>query len=199
MDWIPRTAILPLRDDTRCFATQTPVRFLPDPFLLRLLMNKNSLICFRTSKVLHESLTKVAKEDHRSLSSTIEIALTHYLKERKAFQAVIEEKRQYQRKALSVPALINQHRPGQMAIGTIKDISIGGVNVSINKDLKHQLLIDSQGSRFEIVFNLPSEDKPIKLSCESKRVADIEDNIRIGAFFVDGDFKSYKALQTYLM
>ncbi len=48
-------------------------------------MKKDSLICFRASKDLHESLAQVAKEDRRSLSSTIEMALNNYLKERRAF------------------------------------------------------------------------------------------------------------------
>ena len=162
-------------------------------------MKKDSLICFRASKDLHESLDQVAKEDRRSLSSTIEIALTNYLKERKAFRGVEKEKRQYPRKALSVPAVINQQEQGQMGIGSITEISLGGAKVLIPKEFKHQILIDSQGSRFEIVFNLPAGNKPIRLSCESARVVDSDDSIHVGAYFVDADFKSYKALQTYLM
>jgi hypothetical protein len=30
-------------------------------------------------------------------------------------------------------------------------------------------------------------------------VVDAEDSVQVGAFFVDADFKSYQALQTYLM
>ena len=162
-------------------------------------MKKDSLICFRASKDLHESLARVAKEDRRSLSSTIEMALNNYLKERKAFQSVEKEKRQYPRKILSVPAVINQEEHGQMGIGAITEISLGGVKVLIHKDFKNKILIDAQGSRFEIAFNLPTENKPIRLSCESARVVDAEDSIHVGASFFDADFKSYKALQTYLM
>ena len=162
-------------------------------------MTKDGHISFRASKDLHESLAQVAKEDRRSLSSTIEMVLTNYLKGRKAFQGVEKEKRQYPRKALTVPAVINQQEPGQTGIGAITEISLGGVKVLIPKDSKHQILIDSQGSRFEIVFILPTENKPIRLSCESKRVVDAEDSIHVGAIFVDADFKSYKTLQTYLM
>jgi hypothetical protein len=162
-------------------------------------MTKNGHISFRASKDLHESLAQVAKEDRRSLSSTIEMALTNYLKERKAFRGVEKEKRQYPRKTLAVPAVINQQKLGQTGIGAITEISLGGVKVLIPKDFKHQILIDSQGSRFEIVFNLHTESKPIRLSCETKRVVDAEDSIHVGAIFVDADFKSYKTLQTYLM
>jgi hypothetical protein len=162
-------------------------------------LKKDGHISFRASKDLHESLARVAREDRRSLSSTIEIALTNYLKERKAFQGVEKEKRQYPRKALSVPAVINQQESGQTGIGAITDISLGGVRVLIPKDFKHQILLDSRGSRFEIVLNLPAENKPIKLSCESTRVVDAEGSVHIGACFVDADFRSCRALQTYLM
>jgi hypothetical protein len=162
-------------------------------------MRKDSLICFRLSKNLHESLAKVARDERRSLSSTIEIILTNYLKEKKVFKSIKREKRQYPRKALSIPAVINQQEHGQIRMGAITEISLGGVKILIPKDFKHRILIDSQGSRFEIFFNLPADNKPIKLFCESNRVVDAEDSIHVGAFFVDADFKSYKALQTYLM
>ena len=162
-------------------------------------MKKDGHISFRASKELHESLARVAREDRRSLSSTIEIVLTNYLKGRKAFQGVEKERRQYPRKVLSVPAVINQQESGQTGIGAITEISLGGVRVLIPKDFKHQILIDSQGSRFEIVFNLPAENRPIRLSCESNRVVDGEDGVQVGACFVDADFKNYKTLQTYLM
>jgi hypothetical protein len=162
-------------------------------------MKKDSLICFRTSKDLHESLAQVARVDRRSLSSTIEMVLTNYLKERKAFRGDVKEKRQHPRKALSVPAVINLKDPGQMGVGSVTEISLGGVSVIIPKDFKHQIRIDEQESRFEIVFNLPDGNRPICLSCESKRVTDGEDSVHVGASFVDADFKSYRSLQTYLM
>ena len=92
-------------------------------------MKKDSLICFRASRNLHESLAAVAREDRRSLSSTIEMVLTAWLKERKAFQGVAQEKRRHPRKSLSVPAVLNLPEPGRMGIGAITEISLGGVKV----------------------------------------------------------------------
>jgi hypothetical protein len=162
-------------------------------------MKKDSLICFRASSDLRELLTQVSKEDNRSLSSTIEIALTTYLKGKKAYRIVKKEKRQYPRKAISVPAVINQQDLGQMGIGSIMEISLGGVRIIIPKDFKHQIIMDTQGSKFEIVFNLPNENKPIKMCCESKNVDDSKGDVYVGASFVDADFQSYKALHAYLM
>ena len=86
-----------------------------------------------------------------------------------------------------------------MGIGAITEISLGGVKVLVLKDSKNQILIDSQGWRFEITFNLPMENKPLSLSCESTRMVDAQETIQVGASFVDADFNSYKTLQTYLM
>jgi hypothetical protein len=162
-------------------------------------LKKDSLICFRASKDLHEALSKVAKENRRSLSSMVEIALNKYLKEIKADRDVTKEKRQYPRKAVSVPAVINQQDQGCMGIGFITELSLGGIRVLIPKDFKYKISIDEQGSKFEIVFNLPTETKPLTLSCESKSMVDSEEGIHVGASFFDADFQNYKALQTYLM
>jgi len=162
-------------------------------------MKKDSLICFRASKELHDSLAKVAKADRRSLSSTIEMILTNYLKEKNAFHGAEQEKRQYPRKVLSAPAVINQNKEGKVGIGAISEISLGGLKILIPKEFNQQIEINTKGSRFEIVFTLPTENKPIVMSCESTRIADNEDSIQVGAIFVDADFKNYKALQTYLM
>lgn len=162
-------------------------------------MRKESLICFRTSKDLHESLAYIAKKSRRSLSSIIEMALTSYAKERRAFQGVANDKRQYPRRVLSVPVVINLRESGQMAIGAIMDISLGGVRILIPRNFKYQIPIADKGSRFEIVFSISSEKQPVSLICESKRVIDTEEGICVGASFIDADFNSYKILQTYLM
>lgn len=162
-------------------------------------MRKESLICFRTSRDLHESLAYIAKKSRRSLSSIIEMALTNYAKERKAFQGVANDKRQYPRKAISVPVVMNLRELGQVAIGAITDISLGGVKILIPKNFKYQVPIEELGSTFEIVFSLSTEKKPLSLFCESKRIIDNEDSICIGASFIDADFNSYKTLQAYLM
>ena len=164
-----------------------------------MIVKKDSLICFRASKDLHESIAQVAKEEQRSVSSMIEMALTNYLKERKSFPTDKKEKRLYPRKSISVPTIISQADKGQIGIGSVMDISLCGAGILVPKDLQNNIQIDSQGSRFEIVFNLPSENKPIKLSCESKRISDSEDCVHVGATFVDAEFQSYRSLQTYLM
>ena len=162
-------------------------------------MKKNSLICFRASKDLHQSLAQIAKEDQRSVSAIIEMVLANHLKERKSIPVDRREQRQYPRKAISVPTIINQMDNGRIGMGSISEISLSGVRILIPKDFQNNIQINTEGSKFEIVFNLPSENKPIRLSCESKRVTDAEECIHVGAAFIDAGFQNYKTLQSYLM
>lgn len=164
-------------------------------------MRKDSLVCFRLSRNMRESLARVAHEEKRSLSSMIDIVLSNYLKERKALKGIKKEKRQYPRKAVSVPAFINQFSPGDKKLhtGSVTNISHGGVYISIPQDVPDNILIDPDKTKFEIIFTLPNESRPIRLTCEPRRVVDSKDAINIGASFVDADFNSYKALHTYLM
>ena len=164
-------------------------------------MRKDSSICFRASKELHDGLLQVSKEDRRSLSSTIAIILVDYLNKRKvsATSDGKNEKRQYPREVLSVPAVINRPDTDKVGIAAITEISLGGVKILLPKELEERLLIDGQGSKFEVVFNLPSNNKPIRLACESRCIIDSIDSVQVGASFVDADFQNYKALQAYLM
>jgi hypothetical protein len=160
---------------------------------------KSSLICFRADQELHDSLVRIAKEEQRSLSSTIEMALINYVTEKKAYRGIEKEKRQYPRKSLSVPAMINKQDPVRTEIGAVTEISLCGLRVLIPKDFNYKTMIDTQGVRFEIIFALPAGNRPIKLSCESKSAVDSQDGIHVGAAFVDADFQSYRSLQSYLM
>jgi len=160
-------------------------------------MKKNSLICFRASKALHESLAQIAHADRRSLSSMIEMILTNYLTDKKTFPGI--EMRKHPRKPVSLPTVINQREFEQIGKGLIIDISLGGARILIPKDFEQNITINSKGSKFDIIFDLSAENNPIKMVCESIRVVDDDASIIVGAFFVDAEFNSYQSLQTYLM
>jgi hypothetical protein len=161
-------------------------------------MIKEKLICFRASRDLYEALSTIAKEERRSLSSTIELALIKNLNERKAFKHIISEKRQFSRKTFSAPVVISRQDPKQMGIGTVQEISLGGIGVMLSHEFIQSMRIDFDNAQFEIVFNLPHDKRPVTLVCETKRVVDSKDCIHIGAAFINADFQSYKSLNTYL-
>ena len=49
-------------------------------------MKKDITICFRTSKDIREFLDKLAKEEHKTLSSAIEDIICHLIKREEHFQ-----------------------------------------------------------------------------------------------------------------
>ncbi len=163
-------------------------------------MKKDKSICFRVSGEVHDGLVRVSRDERRSLSSTIEIILSDYLNKRKSSTVESrQEKRQYRRETLSVPAVIIQADNEQECIVDITELSMGGLKISLAKDLEDQLRIEGQDARFEVVFNLPSSSKPIRLACEPKRVVNNENSVHIGAAFVNADNHNSKALRSYLM
>ena len=162
-------------------------------------MKKDSSICFRASRDLHNALVAISKQERRSLSSTINIILADYLKQRPATTGATREKRQYPREAISVPAVIDQPDVAQPGIVTIADVSLGGLRITIPRKQENRPAIDAEGARFHAVFNLPSSHFQIRLACESRYAIDTTDSICVGAVFVDGNFQSYRTLQAYLI
>lgn len=164
-------------------------------------MKKDSIICFRVSKDLHEALAHIAQNEKRSLSSVIDIVLSHYVKEHKSVKSLTKERRQYPRKGIIAPVLIKQHDSGETKIdtGSITDISLGGVRITIPRDAKCVISRDADPCKFEIIFTLPNENKLVYLMCEPRSVINDEESVHVGASFVDANFQNYKTLQTYLM
>jgi hypothetical protein len=123
------------------------------------------------------------------------------LKGQKVFNDISKEKRRYKRTITSIPAFINKNGSGKeiAPIGSIMDISLGGLRVSIPRGMKYKVLTGLRKAEFEITFTLPGEKEPIRVNCKSRRVVDSEDNIHVGASIIDADFHSYKSLTDYLM
>jgi len=166
-----------------------------------IIMKKDSLICFRVNRNLQESLVAISLEERQSLSSIIETVLTAYLQMRKTIKEISSERRSHRRKTVLAPALIKQYSNGATKLDTavITDISLGGMQITIPKDEKHKLSVAPQKSKFEVVFVLPDDNKPLYMTCESRRIIDSRDSMRVGASFTNDVSQSYKTLQTYLM
>jgi hypothetical protein len=112
-----------------------------------------------------------------------------------------KERRHNSRKTILAPTLIKKYDLAgtTLCTGAITNISLGGVRITIPKDVKCEISLDPQTSKFEIVFTLPNEKGLIRFACESCRVVDSEESIHVGAAFIDADLQSYKVLQTFLM
>jgi hypothetical protein len=88
---------------------------------------------------------------------------------------------------------------GPLQAGTIMDISLGGLRISLPKEFAGEIAINSHGHELEAIFTLPNEKRPISIKCKPHRFIAANAEKQMGASFVDSDFSSYKTLQSYLM
>jgi hypothetical protein len=164
-------------------------------------MKKDSLICFRVCRHVQEAMVNVSLEEREALSSIVNVVLSNYLQMREMIKKTDFERRSHERKAFLTPALIKHYGPKGTKLNTavITDISLGGVQVTILKDSQPEVPSAPLTLKFEIVFTLPNDNNPIYMTCESRRVVDSQNNIRVGAAFTGDESDSHKKLQTYLM
>ena len=132
------------------------------------------------------------------LEMIVNCHLFNDLKNREGFK---NEKRQHPRIITSIPAFISngRSREEKLRIGSIIDISLGGLRISIPRGMEHKVLNGLQATEFEIITKLPNGNKPIRLKCKSKRAVYSKDNIHVGASVIDAHSRSYKAFKNYLM
>jgi len=164
-------------------------------------MNKDVTICFRTSADLRASLKKVAKRKKRTLSSLIENVVYDYLEQISAVQGLKGERRRFPRKETTIPAMISEVGRDEKLFftGTILDLSLNGVRISVPKESKYNIVENGDNYFLEILFALPNNPQPMSFKCKPCRFFDTGQDVQMGAFFSDADFKSYQGLQEYLV
>ncbi len=160
-------------------------------------MAKTSLICFRTSENLRSALEKISQTERRPLSSTIEYILYEYVEQREP-KDVSGEKRRYPRRGVSVPALVTMAgaESGGVHAGIVKDVSLGGLKISLPRDLEERL---QESPTMSIVFTLPETKRALTVECAPKHLSHTNGEINIGTAFVNTDFASCQNLQDYLL
>jgi len=162
-------------------------------------MKKEVTICFRTSDELRGALENAAHEDHRSLSSAIELILTDYLEKNHEFPHQ-KERRRFVRKQVSIPAQIRSiDSDNKEHEAVILDISLSGLRVSLPKESMPEIYEGADDSKFETSCALPEEEKSIRIVCRPQRVIPVNGDIHVGASFVDSEFTNYQQLQQYLV
>ena len=162
-------------------------------------MKKQVTICFRTSDELRGAVEEVAKRDHRSLSSAIELILMEYLNRNSDYPQQ-HERRRYGRKQVSIPAKIKTADAKKKQYrAMILDISLSGLRLSMPKESLPQIYEGDVTPKFETSFVLPQNDRSMRIVCKPQRVVPVNGNIQVGASFVDTEFTQYQELQQYLM
>ena len=164
-------------------------------------MKKESTICFQTSSEMKGALEEIAEEEQRNVSSIVEAIVFQYLKSNKGFQGIIQNRRRFDRKKVSLEAYIGDPRWQRRDFEkcNILDVSLGGIRFSVPKGTKLEILPDCTATEYSVIFTIPNNPWPTKVNCRFQQAGESEEAIQIGAAIVSHDFSTYSALQKYLV
>jgi hypothetical protein len=120
------------------------------------------------------------------IEAIVDCYLFRDLNSREVSYVFKKEKRKHPRTTTSIPAFISSGGSGKekLYIGSIKNVSLGGLLISIPQGMKHKVLTDPQTTEFDIITTFPDKNKPIHLKCKSQRVVYYRDNIHVGASII---------------
>ncbi len=110
----------------------------------------------------------------------------------------VTEKRQHQRKKVSLPAFVVV--PGSHAVhpALIHDISCGGLRIYVSKESGARTLHFERQLSLNVLFTLPEHPGSVAMDCMASRVLDREGQIEVGAFFTGHDATGFRNLQSFL-
>ncbi|MFW5722425.1 MAG: PilZ domain-containing protein [Desulfohalobiaceae bacterium] len=165
-------------------------------------MRKDSIISFRISSDTRRALKDKAKQEHRSVSSLLEVMIEKYLCDGHQPASRDSERRRFPRRSFQSPALVEaktaQDRRCYLA-GTIQDISLNGLKVVFPYGEPVNFLREDTNGTFDIILRVPGSHRPVNLTCDVRRLHDTGEEYQIGAEISNAEFQSYQAMQNYLM
>lgn len=159
-------------------------------------MSKDTMISFRTTTLLNESLKAMAVENKTTLSGLIGSVLDEYLNSRAAQKVLDQDRRKLSRQDENIPAVV-EYAPGAFQTARITTLSLGGAGLTMPEtaEISPKLL---EGQEFEIAFPLPGARHPVVISCQATWVQPAAGVLQIGAVFHDTDPTGYQTLLGYL-
>jgi hypothetical protein len=158
-------------------------------------------INFRLDSEAFSRLKRIAEEDETSIEELVSNISLAYL-ERRTRHANNSEKREFCRNRANLPVVLQlRFEPGQThyRTGTIKDISMGGVRISLPKQEHLNIEVFERCNQVEILFRLPGEENTITFICKPSRVQALEDAVQFGAKFTEANLRSQQMLHKYVM
>jgi hypothetical protein len=157
---------------------------------------KTTTISFHLHEELRSALDKDAQRAGLSRSVAIENILFNYLRARGAIP-VVEERRFYPRRPVSLLAFISVGDQEAFHHATILDVSLGGLRLS-TKGAGLESAESRPRQSVGILFALPHEKAPIKMKCTIVRSRCDGEDTEVGISFADGNFLDYERIRNYL-
>ncbi len=166
-------------------------------------MKKDVIYSMRMSRRVREALKKAARRERRTVASLLDKVISDYL-EREGFlphNSTPEERRRFPRKQVTLPAITFLRTESEVKTfsSMVLDMSLGGVLFSYPKG--SDIRLDSLGQlpRFVLAVQLPNGGHVLHLDCDTRRIAEVGDEIQVGATFSNLKDEELERLGSYLM
>jgi hypothetical protein len=119
----------------------------------------------------------------------------------KGVEGIFQNRRRFERKKVSIPVYIGDPRwqRHDFITGTMLDISLGGIKLSIPKGTSVEIQDASETDELSIIFSIPTCLWPISMKITPQRIFESADEVQFGASLLSNpNFPAYSALQKYL-
>lgn len=164
-------------------------------------MTKDSTVSFQTSSEIWRCLEKLAEQEKQSVSSVVESIICSHLRDNRAVESLFQTRRRSKRIKISLPAFIGDPRwqRWEFIAVNIVDLSFGGIRFTAPKGTRLVIDSDQKKAEFNVIFTLPNTLWPINVKFRPQHVRESEEDVQVGAAFVNPDFYTCTALQKHLL
>ena len=152
-------------------------------------MKKDIVYSIRINHRIKDLLKMAAEKDRRTMASLIEKIFYDYL-EKEGFMTKPDstsEKRKHYRKGVTLPikTLCMENEEECIFSGVVVNVSSGGAMVVFPKGFGLPFESGDEHPRFELCVESPDSGEDIYLNCETRHRATDDNQIQLGAAFVD--------------
>ena len=166
-------------------------------------MKKDVTYSMRMSRSVQEALKRAAQRDRRSVASLLDKIITDFL-EHEGFsvrESSTQERRRFPRKRITLPSTTRLHDGllDKSFPSVILDVSMGGALLTYPKGSEINFASTGDLPQFELCFDLPRSGDQISLGCKARRMADVGNEIQVGATFSEVSDGELQKLQAYLI
>jgi hypothetical protein len=159
-------------------------------------------VSFTISKKMREVLGRLAEAKGISFEDVLQDAVEDYIYGNAIKSHWGDDQRRFNRNRTNIPVVVQiGHGEGEAlySTGTIIDISMGGVRISIPSDERPAREVLDSKPDMQVRFRVPGEQSSLKFSCKPARINEQDDDLQVGVTFSDADFGSLQLLHRYVM
>ena len=166
-------------------------------------MGKDVVYSMRMSRTVRQSLEKAAAREHRTIASLLDKVIADYLDKEgyHIHENTGRERRKNPRVKTALPSLtyLSDGLRADSFPCVVVDLSLGGALIAYPRGSDIKDIAIGGIPNFSICFVLPRSGGELIFRCGAQRVFNIDNGLKVGAFFVDPEEANLDKVAHYIM